>query len=98
MAPLLLKKAIIFTMKRNCLLISSLLLFWINTLAQKAIKISPAIDLSLRKTIESEIDPHKQDVYRLKLSSGQFASIRVYQRSVGLNVLVYDPLDSLQQM
>src|SRR5688572_10434907 len=88
------------TMKKNGLLIPFLLLAWMNNFAQTqtAIKISPAIYLSLRKTIESDIDPYKQDLYTIKLFKGQFASIRVYQKSVGLTILVYDPLDSLQQI
>jgi CubicO group peptidase (beta-lactamase class C family) len=69
-----------------------------NNFAQTAIKISPAIYLSLRNTIESDLDPYKQDLYTINLHKGQFASIRVYQKSVGLNILVYDPLDSLQQI
>jgi CubicO group peptidase (beta-lactamase class C family) len=90
------KETIIFTMKRNCLLI--LLLSWLNGFAQTAIKISPALMLPVGKTIESDLDPYKQDLYKIKLSKGQFASIRVYQKNVGLNILVYDPLDSLQQI
>jgi CubicO group peptidase (beta-lactamase class C family) len=92
------KEAIIYTMKRNCFLIPFLLFAWMNSFAQKEVKVSPAIILSLNKTIESDINPYKQDIYTIKLSKGQFASIRVSQKSVGLNVLVYDPLDSLQQM
>jgi CubicO group peptidase (beta-lactamase class C family) len=92
------KETIIFKMKRNCLLIPFLLLSWVNGFAQPAIKISPAIMLPLKSTIESDINPYKQDIYKIKLSKGQFASIRVYQKNVGLNILVYDPLDSLQQI
>lgn len=85
-------------MKRNCFLIPFLLISWVNCFAQKEVKISPATILSLRKTIESDINPYKQDIYKIKLSKGQFASIRFYQKNVGLNILVYDPLDSLQQI
>lgn len=85
-------------MKRNCLLVPFLLLTWVNCFAQKEVKISPPVILSLRKTIESDINPYKQDLYKIKLSKGQFASIRLYQKNVGLNIIVYDPLDSLQQI
>lgn len=85
-------------MKRTCFLPLLLIFSLTNCLAQKDVKVSPARFLSLRKTIEADIDPYKQDVYKVKLVKGQFASIRVNQKTVGLNILVYDPLDSLQQI
>jgi CubicO group peptidase (beta-lactamase class C family) len=85
-------------MKRTCFLPILLIFFLPNCLAQKDVKVSPALFLSLKKTIEADIDPYKQDVYKIKLVKGQFASIRVNQKTVGLNILVYDPLDSLQQI
>jgi len=85
-------------MKRNYFLVPFFLLFSAHGFAQNEVKISPAIVLSPGKKIESDIAPYKQDVYKLKLSAGQFASVRVYQKNVGLNILVYDPVDSLQQI
>jgi CubicO group peptidase (beta-lactamase class C family) len=52
----------------------------------------------LNKKIEADIDPHKQDKYSVKLTKGQFAAIRLYQKNVGLLLYVYDPLDSLIQI
>jgi len=69
-----------------------------NCQAQKQKEIPAAKLLSLRKPIDADINPHKQDVYKLRLNKGQFASIRVNQKNVGLLMLVYDPSDSLQQI
>lgn len=85
-------------MKKKHLLIPFLIVLWGNSFAQKEITITPAGALSLQKTIDAEINPYKQDVYKVTLSKGQFASIRAYQKNVGLTVLVYDPVDSLEQM
>src|SRR5690349_4940440 len=85
-------------MKKNSSLVLFLLLSFGNGFAQKEVKVSPAVFLDAKRTIKSDIDPYKQDVYKVKMAKGQFASIRVYQKNIGLEVLVYDPLDSLQQI
>lgn len=66
--------------------------------AQKVEEVSAPQYLSLKHTVASDINPYKQDVYRLKLNKGQFAAIRVKQKNIGLAILVYDPLDSLLQI
>lgn len=54
--------------------------------------------LSLGKTLWSEITPQKTDSFYIRMSPGQFASIRVTEKEIRLHALVYDPQDSLIQI
>ena len=50
------------------------------------------------KTLWSEINPHKSDSFYIRMSPGQFASIRITEKEVRLYAMVYDPQDSLIQL
>jgi len=58
----------------------------------------PSSGLSLGKTLWSEINPQKTDTFYIRMSPGQFASIRITEKEVRLYAMVYDPQDSLIQL
>ncbi len=58
----------------------------------------PANFLVLGKTQFSKINPQKTDTYYIRMSPGQFASVRITEKEVRLHAMVFYPQDSLLQL
>ncbi len=72
--------------------------FFFLLLLHTIIGAQPSNLLILGKTRWSEINPQKSDTFYLRMSPGQFASIRITEKEVRLYAMVYDPQDSLIQL